>query len=312
MRLTLAQQLGYSEQDRLLIINGDDYGLSPSFNEGIQELLEADAISSATVMMPCAFARAAASWSAKHPHYDVGVHFTFTSEWDAYKWAPVTRNADVSSLVTSEGYFHSDCLGFEQSAAPSQVALELNHQVEMALHLGMKPTHADCHMGSLYGLSTGKHFLLEALDVCAHYGLPFRLPRYVNEAQQEVVPAVFAPQLGALAQLADQKGVVIVDYLIGLPFEAQENENTDSFLQELKEYLKKLKPGVSELIVHPSRPSAELQTFHRHASKRVMEWEALRKPEIKQFLQEQHIKLIHWRDLQQLQRSNSRRSFPFS
>ncbi|MCM3631762.1 MULTISPECIES: polysaccharide deacetylase family protein [Paenibacillus] len=311
MSLTLAQQLGYTEQDRLLIINGDDFGLSASFNAGIQELLEAGAISSATVMMPCAFARAAAAWSAKHLQYDVGVHFTFTSEWEAYKWAPVTRNADVSSLVTSEGYFHSDCLGFEQSAAPSQVALELYHQIEMALHLGMKPTHADSHMGSLYGLATGKHFLLEALDVCAHYGLPFRLPRFVNEAQQEVVPAQLAPQLAALAQLADQKGVVIVDYLIGLPFESRGNETTDSFLQELMDYLKKLKPGVSELIVHPSKPAAELQSFHGQASKRVIEWEALSKPDVKQFLQEQNIKLIHWRELQQLQRNQSRRSYPF-
>lgn len=310
--MSLAQQLGYSEQDRLLIINGDDFGLSPSFNEGIQQLLQSEAISSATVMMPCAYARAAVSWSVNNPQYDVGVHFTFTSEWNAYKWGPVTRNADVSSLVTNEGYFHHDCLGFEQAATPSQVALELNHQIEMALQLGMKPSHADSHMGSLYGLATGKHFLVEALDVCAHYGLPFRLPRYVNEAQQEVVPAQLEPQLTALAQLADQKGVVIVDYLIGLPFEAKADETTQSFLQELKSYLSKLKPGVSELIVHPSKPSEELNYFHSHASKRIVEWEALQHPEFKQYLQEQNIKFIHWKDLQQLQRKQAGRSYPFA
>lgn len=309
--MSLATQLGYSEQDRLLIINCDDFGLSASFNEGIQQLLQARTVSSATVMLPCAYARAAASWSAANSQYDVGVHFTFTSEWDTYKWGPVTRNADVSSLVTKEGYFYADCQGFEQAASPSQVALELNHQIELALTLGMKPTHADSHMGSLYGLVTGRHFLLEVFDVCAHYGLPFRLPRFVNPAQQEVVPQAVEPQLRALAQLADQKGVVLIDYLIGLPFESTEGETTDGFLQQLTDYLKKLKPGVSELIVHPSAPSAELSYFHRHAGKRIIEWEALQRPELQQFLQDEGIKLIGWRELQDVQRQNSKRTYPF-
>lgn len=309
--MNLATQLGYSEHDRLLIINCDDYGLSPSFNDGIQQLLQAETVSSATLMLPCAFARAAASWSAEHPQYDVGVHFTFTSEWEAYKWGPVTRNADVSSLVTKEGYFYEDCASFEQAASPSQVALELNHQVELALSLGMKPTHADSHMGSLYGLATGKHFLQELFDVCSHYGLPFRLPRFVNAEQQEVVPQAVEPQLRALAQLADQKGVILIDYLIGLPFLSQSGETTDSFLQQLMSYLGKLKPGVSELIIHPSKPSQELSYFHKQADKRIIEWEALLRPELQQFLQQEGIKLIKWRELQQLQRSLAKRSYPF-
>lgn len=309
--MSLASQLGYSENDRLLIINGDDFGLSPSFNEGIQQLLVEESISSATLMMPCAYARAAAKWSAEHPQYDVGIHFTFTSEWDNYKWGPVTRHSDVSSLVTDEGYFHQNCKGFEQSATPSQVSLELHEQIELAITLGMKPTHADNHMGSLYGLETGVHFLVEAIDLCAHYGLPFRIPRYVNEHQQELVPLALLPQLKAIAQFADSKGVIIPDYLIGLPFEQQPNETTDTFFEQLKEYLTKLNAGVSELVVHPSKPTDELQYFHREVTKRVIEWEALRRPEFKSFLEQENIKLIHWKELQQLQRGKTNKSFPF-
>lgn len=309
--MSLAEALGYSSEDRLLIINGDDFGLNYSFNQGIQHLLQHNFISSTSLMLPCAFAREGAIWSSQHPQFDVGVHFTFTSEWANYKWGPVTRNNDVTTLVTPEGYFHDTCLSFEQSASPSQVSLELTSQVEMALALGMKPTHADSHMGSLYGLQTGKHFLLEALDVCAYYGLPFRLPRYVNPLQQEVVPEQVAEQLKYLSAIADQKGVIIVDYLIGLPFELQPNETVESFTEQFKSYVQKLAPGVTELILHPSQASTELQSFHREHDKRVIEFEAIQQPSLHQFLQEQDIKVIHWRELQRLQRAQTNRTYPY-
>jgi len=309
--MSLAEELGYSKGDRLLIINGDDYGLSYSVNAAVQQLLVNGSISSATLMLPCAWAREAALWSASNRQYDVGVHFTFTSEWGKYKWGPVTRHSDVSSLVTNEGYFHDNCRNFEQSASPSQVSLELSSQVEMALTLGVKPTHADSHMGSLYGLETGRHFLLETLDVCAYYGLPFRLPRYVNPLQQHVVSQEYVESIKLLADLADQKGVVILDYLVGLPFELGKDETVESFTHSLKEFVTKLEPGVTELIIHPSQPSNELETFHREPQKRVIEWEAMQQADWHQHLDVQGIKLIHWRELQQLQRTKSTRQYQF-
>ncbi|HIW34354.1 MAG TPA: polysaccharide deacetylase family protein [Candidatus Paenibacillus intestinavium] len=309
--MSLAESLGYSKEDRLLIINGDDYGLNYSVNAAVQQLLVNGSISSATLMMPCAWAREAALWSAAHPQYDVGVHFTFTSEWDNYKWGPVTRHSDVSSLVTNEGYFHNNCKHFEQSASPSQVSLELSSQVEMAINLGVKPTHADSHMGSLYGLETGRHFLLETLDVCAYYGLPFRLPRYVNPLQQHVVSQQYIDSINMLANVADQKGVIVLDYLVGLPFELGQDETTDSFADSLKEFVTQLEPGVTELIIHPSKPSLELDMFHLQPQKRVIEWEAMQQADWQQHLQEHQIKLIYWHQLQELQRSSTLRSYPF-
>lgn len=309
--MSLVEALGYSKDDKLLIINGDDYGLNYSVNQGIQTLLQGNYISSTTLMLTCAWARDGALWSKDHPQYDVGVHFTFTSEWDKYKWGPVSRDGDVTSLVTNEGYFHNNSLSFEQSASPSQVSLELNAQVEMALALGVKPTHADSHMGSLYGLETGRHFLLETLDVCAYYGLPFRLPRFVNPLQQDIVTDQYIDMMNELCRVADQKGVVILDYLVGLPFELQENETVESFTEQFKALITQLAPGVTELIIHPSQSSTELETFHREPAKRVIEFEALQQPELHQYMKEQDVQLIHWRQLQQLQRNKSGKQYPF-
>ncbi|RIX53636.1 ChbG/HpnK family deacetylase [Paenibacillus nanensis] len=300
--MRLAQALGYGEDDKLLLVNADDYGLCHSVNSAVQQLLLEEAISSATLMLPCGWAREAALWSAAHPQYDVGIHLTLTSEWDAYKWGPVTNDADVSSLVTEEGYFYQTSRGVEEHAEAGQVKRELISQIERALKLGMQPTHADNHMGSLYGLETGKHFMSEVLDVCAYYGLPFRLPRYLFMENGGVAPKEMEEQARAIAALADSKGVVILDYLVGLPFHAQAGETYDTFKADMKALLGRLKPGVTELIIHPSHVTEELLAFHGQPAKRGMELEIFRDAEIRAELDAQGIKLIRWRELQKLQR----------
>ncbi|MDQ6418053.1 polysaccharide deacetylase family protein [Paenibacillus sp. LHD-117] len=306
--MSLAKALGYNESDRLLLVNADDYGLCHAVNLSAQELLEKGVISSATLMMPCAWAREAALWSAERPNLDVGIHFTFTSEWEPYKWGPVTRHADVSSLVTNEGYFPADTKTFELQADSEQVRIELISQIERALALGMAPSHADNHMGSLYGLQTGKHFMAEVLDVCAEYGLPFRLPRYITTEPGQVAPPEMEEQARQVASLADSKGVVILDYLIGLPFRLQEGETYDSFKSAMKEVLTGLQPGVTELIIHPSLASDELNVFHLEPEKRDMEHRLFQDEEIKKCLEDEGIRLIRWSELRKLQRERAGKS----
>jgi len=300
--MSLAQELGYRAEEKLLIVNGDDYGLCHSVNRGIQQLLSEGSISSATLMMPCGWAKEAAEWSKHNPQFDVGVHFTFTSEWDSYRWGPVNRAGRSESLVDDEGYFQRDCRSFESKAVSEQVYEELVAQVEMALKLGLNPTHADNHMGSLYGLETGRHFLGETLEVCASYGLPFRLPRYVLSEDGQVAPPEKAEQAKQLASFADSKGVVILDYLVGLPFPLQQGESYESLRADMQSLLRSLKPGVTEVIIHPSEVTEELEAFHREPAKRGMELQLFRDDIIKQTLAEEGIRIIHWHELQQVQR----------
>jgi predicted glycoside hydrolase/deacetylase ChbG (UPF0249 family) len=303
--MSLAKALGYDEKDRLLLINADDFGLCHSVNSGIQQLLVDNIVSSATLMMPCGWAREAALWSARHPQIDVGVHLTFTSEWDLYRWGPVNRKGSTASLVTNEGYFPKDSKTFEQQADDDQVRDELIAQVEMALALGMKPTHLDNHMGSLYGLATGRNFLPAVFDVCVSYGLPFRLPRYLLQENGQIAPPELAEQAKQVAQLADAKGVVILDYLVGLPFQLQACETFESVKSNMQLLLKGLRPGVTELIIHPSLVTDELTAFHGQPAKRGMELELFRDADIQQTLQEEGIRMIRWRELQKLQRDRS-------
>ncbi|MFB9330408.1 polysaccharide deacetylase family protein [Paenibacillus aurantiacus] len=301
--MSTAERLGFGPQDRLLIVNADDFGLCHAVNQGIQSLLSDGIVSSATLMTPCGWAREAALWSARHRHLDVGVHLTFTSEWDAYKWGPVYRGGSTQSLVTDEGYFHKDAKSFERFADPAEVRQELVAQIEMALALGVELTHADNHMGSLYGIQTGRHFIAEVFDVCAEYGLPFRLPRNLLLEDGQVAPPELASQAGRMAKLADEKGVVVLDYLLGLPFRGAPGETFDSFKTQMIALLRNLHPGVSEVILHPSLVTDELLAFHGEPLRRGMEMELFRDPDIRRTIAEEGILPVRWRDLRELQRA---------
>lgn len=300
--MNLAQRLGYAADDRLFIVNADDYGLCHSTNNAIQKLLTEGVVSSATIMMPCGWAREAALWSARHKHLDIGVHLTFTSEWDTLKWGPVNRSGPADSLVTEEGYFPKDVKTFERQAEPEQVRAELEAQVRMALQLGVRLTHADNHMGSLYGLQTGRHFLNETLEVCAKYGLPFRLPRNLLLENGQIAPAGLARQARKHAEEADEKGVVVLDYLLGLPFRADQDETFDMLKSQMIALLRNLHAGVSEIIIHPSLVTEELRAFHDSPLRRGMELELFRDRDIQETIRTEGLIPIRWRELQRLQR----------
>lgn len=299
------EKLGFKAEDRLLIINADDYGMCHSANLGIQQLLSEGIVSSATVMMPCSWAKEAVEWAVQNPHANVGVHLTFTSEWQGYKWGPVTRTEDVSSLVTQEGYFPADCKTFEQQADPDQVRAEIISQIEMAKRMGLEPTHLDNHMGSLYGLATGREFLQIVFEVCKMYGLPFRLPRKPRAALN--VPPEMEQKAAQIAALADALGVVILDDLVGLSFHAEAGETYDSFKQNMIALLRGLQPGVSELILHPALVTEELKSIHSQWAKRGWEMDIFRDPDVKQTLKDEGIRMIRWSDLRDLQRGNGSR-----
>ncbi len=298
--MTLGQRLGYGAEAKLLIINADDFGMCHAENLAIQQLFQEGVISSATLMVPCGWAKEAAQWSASHPNHQVGVHLTFTSEWSGYKWGPVTRNGDVSSLVTKEGYFPADCASFESQADREQVRLEMIHQIEMARSMGIDPTHLDNHMGSLYGLATGNHFLDVVFEVCIQYGLPFRMPRSLPEMDK--VPPEAAEVARRVGELADRMGVVILDDLIGLPFGKQPGETYDSYKEDMIAVLKSLKPGVSEIIIHPAFAGDELRSIHHEWEKRQWDFELFRDPEVREVMQQEGIQLIRWKELREVQR----------
>jgi predicted glycoside hydrolase/deacetylase ChbG (UPF0249 family) len=75
---------------RYLIVNADDFGLSPGVNRGIMAAHEHGIVTSASLMVRWLAAPAAAAYGREHPRLSLGLHFDL-AEW-AYRdesWVPL-------------------------------------------------------------------------------------------------------------------------------------------------------------------------------------------------------------------------------
>ncbi|WP_442602528.1 polysaccharide deacetylase family protein [Paenibacillus sp. KN14-4R] len=296
------EKMGFAPDERLLIVNADDYGMCHTNNLAIQELLLSGAVSSATLMVPCPWAKEAAVFSRNHSHLDVGIHLTFTSEWPLYKWGPVTRDDSVYTLVTHEGFFPETSFELETHADAAHVRKEIFNQIEQAIAWGVDPTHLDIHMGSLYGLTTGKDFLETVFEACQYYELPLRLPR-------RFVGVHLLSQVALLAKKrirsAEEKGIMIIDDLYQLPFAPQANETYEDVKQQMMAIIRGLNPGISEILIHPSTITSELDAIMPYAAKREMEKQLFLDTDIQDLIAAEGIKRISYRQLRDAQRGNN-------
>jgi len=87
-----------------LLVRGDDIGMSHAVNAACIKAYQEGIMQSVEVMVPCAWFEEAVIMLNENPGLDVGVHLVLNSEWDTFKWRPLTH---VPGLVDSAGYFFS-------------------------------------------------------------------------------------------------------------------------------------------------------------------------------------------------------------
>ena len=105
---SLAEKLGYKATDKLLIVNGDDVGMSHSANMATINSMEKGVMTSGTIMVPCPWFPEIAKYAKTHPKSDFGIHLTHTSEWNLYRWGPVASKHLVPGLIDPDGYLWGD------------------------------------------------------------------------------------------------------------------------------------------------------------------------------------------------------------
>lgn len=299
----LIERLGYAPTTRAIIINADDFGMCHAANTAITELLCEGALDSTTLMVPCAWAPEALAFSAANSQLDVGVHLVLTSEWSRYRWRPLTGIG--TTLVDADGFFPAAVIDVERQASDDDVAAELLAQLNAALAAGVDVTHLDNHMGSVYGLHTGRHFMGHALRLSAQHGLPFRMPRRVLGSGLDQAAQGVATEA---ARVADEHGVVVLDYLWTHPFEliGEGTDDEETYEQVRDGFIKLLRAvpaGVTEIYLHPMDDTDELrQTVDFAAKKRGFEIRLLRDPLVLHVIDEENLVRIGWRALRTVQR----------
>ena len=303
----LADRLGLAPGARAIIINADDFGMCHAANTAIIELLGVGRLDSTTVMVPCAWSPEALAFAASRTDLDVGVHLVLTSEWSRYRWRPLTGTA--TSLVDEAGFFPADVAAVEQNAADDDVAAEIAAQLQAALDAGVDVTHLDNHMGSVYGLVTGRDFLRPVFELAARHGLPFRLPRSMDGVGED---AALQATLDVAATAADALGVEILDRLWSHPFEllgegTAEEESYEQVRDGFIALLRAVPAGVTEIYLHPMVDDDELRAaVDFSAAKRGYELRLLHDPVVLQAIEDEALVRIGWRDLRDLQRRGTR------
>lgn len=290
--------------DKYLIINADDFGMCHAHNVATMDLLKSGGITSATIMTPCAWALEAAQFAKENPQFAIGVHLTTTSEWSRYRWAPV-NSSNTDSLRDEQGYFYHESDEFEKNADIAEAAGEVIAQIEKMRKLGVEPSHADNHMGSLYGIETGRFELLGAtIEAVGKYGLPFRFPTKVTDAMFDnamldiKVPKEMVEQLFAkFEQLGKANKVALLDYLMPGDWNGPQAESYDNFREYIYELYRSFEPGITETYIHPAVECEEIKNITGTWNRRVWEYKLFSDPKTKQHIESLGIKLINYRDL---------------
>jgi predicted glycoside hydrolase/deacetylase ChbG (UPF0249 family) len=274
---TLAERLGHGPDARLLIINCDDLGMCHSANEGVYEALHGGLGTSASLMVPCPWAREAA---ARYRGEDVGVHLTLTAEWELYRWGPITQSP---SLLGGDGGFPRTIEDVWDHADLDEARRELRAQVERAILWGFDVTHLDSHMGTL---QLRPEFFDVYLDLAVEFSLPLRLS---GRSTQELVGFPFR-------DLADEEGILAPDHLIVY--------SGVGARRPFEKTLQDLHPGVTEIYVHPSTDHTELRSLAPDWANRVDDHHLLtRDSELRAMVERSGVTLIGWRELRDLQRT---------
>lgn len=284
---SLAERLGYKATDRLLIINADDVGMCHSANAAVIDAMQNGLIRSATIMVPCPWFPEIAAYANANPQFGFGVHLCHTSEWTRYRWGSVAPKEQVPGLIDGEGYLWRSVQEVYSHATPEQAQIEGRAQIKRALAAGIDVTHIDSHMGTL-------QLNADYVKAYMELGVEFKLP--VRMASQQTLARLGYPSLRDQFAAA---GLVFPDYFI---YEELKDESKDvrGFWMRI---VQNLKPGVTELYIHPALATEELKAITGTWQTRSQEYEVFTKaPEMKKLISAEGIKVISYRPLRDLQR----------
>lgn len=285
---TVAERLGYPKDARLLILHGDDIGMCHAANTSAIDALQKGIVTCGSIMVPCPWFLEIADYAGKHPEADLGLHLTLTSEWKFYRWRPLAEPSLVKGLIDSLGFMHSGVKDVYQNASPQEVEAELRAQINSALERGIKPTHLDSHMGTIY---YNPNFLPVAMKLSEEYDIPLMLFRASPEIMKELGEKQ-QEQYTVLSQQLEKRNIPLVDALPSL-----KDVPVEKYEEGYKALIAGLKPGVSEIILHLADESSEYEAITGSYQRRLAEYKLFTRPEMKEYIEKQGIHLIGWKDL---------------
>ncbi|MDP2043488.1 MAG: polysaccharide deacetylase family protein [Algoriphagus sp.] len=318
---TYAEKLGYPKGKKVVIFHVDDAGMSYESNQGTIQSLDFGIATSCSIMMPCPWAANFIHQAKDHPHWDLGLHLVLTSEWKTYRWEPLAGKSLVPGLHDPDGAFWHTVEQVVQHATPEEVYIELKAQIDRALGLGLKPSHLDSHMGTLFAHDK---FLEKYIQVGLEYDIPVMFPGGNNVLLEESLTAPIIKKLKAEGKYTEGMAIPKPELLLkskalgeqvwksGLPVlddlhtisgdwkpekSATHAELGKSKVEQFKRILHKMEPGLAMIIIHSIEYSDFFKRFSGSGDSRYGDLLAMTDPDLKAFIEQEGIILTTWREV---------------
>lgn len=274
---SLAEKLGYSPEDRIVILSCDDLGSCHAANMGVYSALRTGVATCASVMVPAPWARHAADL---YNGEDIGVHITLNAEHPLYRWGPITH---APSLLSGEGGFPRDVDDLWEHADPSEVLRECRAQIERALLWGFDVSHLAPHLSVI---TLRPEFFDIYLELAAEFRLPIRLPSTIT-AERAGFP---------FRSLAADEGVLFPDHF--------DHDWRPGSRERVYAAFRSLQPGVTEIHVQPSIDTPEVRALSRWADEWIDDLDLVTRDEtLRQVIAESGAIMIGYRALRDAMRS---------
>jgi chitin disaccharide deacetylase len=260
----------------------------------LADLFDFGLVSSAAVMVPCAWFPSLAKYCREHPQADVGVHTTLNCEWTAYRWGALSTCDPASGLLDGDGYMHQWPPATDEHATPQAVQAEIQAQLQRALAAGVDVTHIDTHMGTV----AHPKFAAGYIQLALQHRLPAMIPRMdaASLEQMGLDPVTAAAQAAVIQQLEEQ-GVPMIDAMVGMPLDQPEGQ-----LEIAKKLLSELPAGVTHFVLHPAADTPELRALAPDWASRAANYQTFLSPELRDFVRNIGIQVIGYRALRNILR----------
>lgn len=248
---------------RQLIINADDFGLTPGCNAGIIRALTQGIVSDTTIMINTDYAQAAVELAKANGIGRIGLHLNLTFG------SPVSPVSEVASLVDGEGQFFRKIARSVAGLDPLEVERELRAQVAKFLATGLSLTHLDSH----HHAHTYPKITAMVVTLAKELGVPLRQTgpalRYLIKGAGVATTEGFSPNFY-------DKGVTA---------------------ENLKKIIGGWGEGTLEIMCHPAEAGQLIYEISDYHACRERELAILTDPEMKNFLQENGVRLIGFAEL---------------
>ena len=276
-----------------LIVNADDFGLSPEVNAGIMRAHRDGILRSASLMVAEPAARAAAELAHDNPDLDVGLHAVVC------QGRSLLDGARLGAAVGASGEFIDGPVAagmryFFDRSMRAVMTDELRAQVERHLELVGSLNHIDGHLN----FHVHPLFADILVNLAVEYKVRcIRLPRervmttlrlrHDNATRKLVESAIFRTLSRRTLRLMRERGLTSTDTLFGLH---QSGNLSEDYVLGV---IDRIRDGTTELYFHPASdiggvpPSAAAQ----------LEVEILTSPRIHNAIVRNGIELITFADL---------------